>query len=361
MYGVILCVVALTTTLPRDDLTPTQLQNLLAAFNADLKDLELMYEGSVLLVRSTSDESQRARYSFHFQGTTAFRRDGAAHLELYRDKTLFGGDIVISKYCTINKRVFEQLNNPDERSGAPAYTEVPGGIPTLNRSASYFRLFALPSVALSHHYYIDNACEIVGWEEVAGRRCLKVDFKQGHSVERYWLDLERGGNPLKFEFIVADQLRYRVDEVELESFPTLGGADVWIPVRGVARSYMDASLKTLSEPLFEETYKVLDGSVILNQDLGDDRFSLGWNAKRKPEKARPPSLKSLKRGPDKIDLASVDRRLEEQLAEADRQSERLIAGSPGAESFSFTAMLQAIGLFVGSSFLAIAFYLRYRS
>jgi hypothetical protein len=275
--------------------------------NTKFNDIELMYEGSVL-VNPSLNAAVKTRVDYQFQGTLAFRRDGAAHAEIFVDKTVFGGNLIINRYCTLNNKMHEQVVDPDDANASPGYAESAGGAASFNRAASYFRIFMLPSLSFSHHFYVDNMCSILGWEQVAGISCLKVDFSQGKAINRYWLDLNRGGNPLKVESLIGDQLRYRVDEIELKSHIMPDGSGLWIPISGMVRTYLNNDLQSTSDPVFTESYKVLDGSVVINQDLGDRRFSPRWTSAHNPNTHRRTASVPSGRAREKIDVNSIDRR-----------------------------------------------------
>ena len=103
------------------------------------------------------------------------------------------------------------------------------------------RLFFLPILAFSGTYADGNLFSIVF---VAGRmfldtKCLKIELARGAVAERYWLDVERGGNALKYELLDGPNLRMHTVDVELKLFRSNGGQVFWLPIRAKRESFLE--------------------------------------------------------------------------------------------------------------------------
>jgi hypothetical protein len=352
------CVLFLFAGLSLPTITPSELQSLVAASNRGITDVELMYEGSVLLDKSIMTPMKTNR-NYHFQGTFAYRKDGVSHIELDIDKTLFGGGHVTSRYCTNNYKVFESNVDPDNRIDNPNYSAKPGGIPSMNKPASYLRMYFVPLLGFSQHYYHDNTCNVIGWESIDNAKCLHVEFSQGSVVDKYWLDVSRGGNALKYELNVNGITRYVVNNVVLEQVDFPGNDAVWLPIQCTVSTHLNRDLSYSPTPIYNEVYKVLDGSILLNKGLPDSRFTIDWNSTRKPRLVSGASKKSLKRGNSPIDIKSIDNDLNSKLSIANEQSEQL--STKDSSSTSLTTLLQVTGIALGTIFLGAAVFLKWRN
>ena len=352
------CVLLLFAGFSDPTITPSELQSLIAASNRGINDVELLYEGSVQLDNSIKTQMNTSR-NYHFQGTFAYRKDGVSHIELDIDKTLFGGGHVISRYCTNNDKVFELNVNPDKRIDNLNYSAKPGGIPSMNKPASYLRMYFVPLLGFSQHYYLDNKCTVIGWELIDNVKCLNVEFSQGPVVDKYWLDVSRGGNALKYELNVNGQPRYIVNNIVLEEVDSSGNDAIWLPIQSTVSTHLNRDLSYSPTPIYNEFYKILDGSILLNKSLPDARFTIDWNSTRKPSLVNGASKKSLKRGNTPIDIKSLDNDLNSKLSIANEQSEQLT--TKDSSITSFTTLLQVTGIALGTIFLGAAVFLKWRN
>ena len=231
---------------------------------------------------------------------------------------------------------------------------------TLNGSPSpqsftyywYFQAFATLGGGLPGY-------EFLGWEEVAGHRCLKVKLGIAPGVDTvdihdiFWIDVARGGHPLKVESYYKGNLLYRVAPIELSRVNAADGHPVWFPVKGEVNVFGTIGGEFDQYPTARETYGVVMGSLQLNIDLPDSVFVVHTKPRRQignstalrsehPVEARQPKVERLKTDP-----ASVEARLNAQMAEADRQAKEIEASSPARASWGATGAAQAVLALLG--------------
>jgi hypothetical protein len=138
------------------------------------------------------------------------------------------------------------------------------------------RFFVFPFL-LEREEHIRQNYVAEGWEVVDGHRCFKFSVvvmrdptkPQFNRRDRFWLDLERGGHALRWEWRVNDRLVLEVSDVRLH--PLEGG--LWMPVhtreeghwkRGPGAASTNA--RTV-DPKFKMKYKDADGNWMDEKDL----------------------------------------------------------------------------------------------
>ena len=130
---------------------------------------------------------------------------------------------------------------------------------------------------------------------------------------------------------------------------------MWFPTHAEFDTFASGG-KYRQTPVFHESYDIVRGSLALNRDLPDSRFSLDWKGSRGdtdgPSKARrdfqATPAKPLPQ-PLPSDPLSVQKYQEDKLAEADRQAKQLDASPPGQGIVSWANLLQW-----GSALLGVA-------
>jgi hypothetical protein len=90
---------------------------------------------------------------------------------------------------------------------------------------------------------------------------------------RFWVDLERAANVLKFEIHDKGRVTRRVHGIELEEFKASDNRSVWIPIRGWVDSFLWRD-EIRASPVFRETVSVVHGTVRLDMDLPDVVFTV---------------------------------------------------------------------------------------
>ena len=328
-----------------------QFNRLIQVAIADVRDVTFVYEGDDEWVApdgSIKDGLPNHKYSF--QGTYSYRSDGATLLDVYSRNEVRHS--FIHKRSVILKGKMESYSLlPDERPPDGLPIQRSGGgpgsltLPQTPQYLNYLWFFYGRRDPSSYEY------EVRGWEEIDGNNCLSVTISRPkHPLKlsmRFWIDMARGGHPLKVEFYHGPRLAIRVDHVQLMQFSDREGRPIWLPVRGEANRY-DWKETYYSNPTFKETYAVVPSSVLVNQGLADDYF----NIKGKTDPITP-GLRAYVRDfanapPQRSDPAGVKERLNKLLAEADKQSKALSASSVAREatdaSKSWRIMLVAVGI-----------------
>lgn len=361
MNSTILIGLVVTACASGDEPDAAQFARLMKGLHGAIQDVSLVYEGELhyvgpadLLGRGSATTNQ------FFQGAYVYRADGAALLEFFRrdlDKDgLFQHEsfaILGAKMEALSKipDLAAQFNRPRVTQSKTASTNL-GAI---NKTGSPQRIL--------YTWYFNQLVdpqgygyECQGWEEVDGQKCLRVQLnvvKQTSNPRkptiRFWIDMDRGGHPLKVEDLSGSDVRMRTDRIELERQPLADGRSLWLPVRGVTETfqYSGGFHKT---PLYRETYSVINDTIRINQGLADSLFTVAQTSKlpstdylrrlRKDFDRPPPP-------PPRRDAAGVKERLDKTLAEADEQAKRIEASSTARAGWSTTLLVQAALVAIG--------------
>lgn len=234
---------------------------------------------------SQNDPAQKL-FDVNFQATYAYRRDGNTALEISikpvdPDMPMRRKVAALNREGLTSTTLFPGRGRPLVRPQAG-----PGGAGSLMMEASPERLLLL----FYWRSYLDDRvawdCRLLGREPVGDAGCVKLRVdrfpeKPGARVDLAWIDLRRGGHVLKLESYNKDALEYRLSDVRLAEFPLKEGGSAWLPVHGVFESFLKGH-RHVATPVMREVHDVVRGSVALNQDLGEDRFSIDWQPKDGP-------------------------------------------------------------------------------
>ena len=356
----------------RQPITREDLIDVLKAAHADLRDVEFIYEGGIWshqnpdwhrvppqLRRSSTPPEPGLRQSF--QARFAYRSDGVAHLDLYtwgepedssREVSLLLGDGIL------HRQAFYPGGGP-----AGVSSSEPGWIGGLFGSYLPLNLHLhLRLVGLLQQPWWEY--EFGGWEEVDGRDCLVVKLHRGpnHSAtDTFWIDLERQGHPLRYEDTVGSKLIHRITDVVLRQTRTRDSKTVWFPVKCRHLRYEDL-FTVVKTPVSETDYGVVRETLLINQGLGDERFSLDYQP-ASPGQPAPwrEAVAEARRVASAEESRTADERLDAMLVEADRQEAQLEASAPSRRSWISRNVVQ-IGMFaVGAVLIAIATTMRWRA
>ena len=217
---------------------------------------------------------------------------------------------------------------PDQRNERP--TVGGGGAGVLNHTGSperiHYSWFFLTLKDPAAKGY-----EFLGWEDVGGHRCLKVqldevwglpEHMEDRPTIRFWIDMERGGHPLRIDFRKGEKVRMRTADIELQRVPGPDGRERWFPVRGVTYVFpFPGPNMTRSGRWDTRTYAVIDGTVRFNQNLPDAFFTLDWKGALPENESLATRRKVFRKPPRRNDPEGIKVRcLREELAEADQQS-----------------------------------------
>lgn len=116
------------------------------------------------------------------------------------------------------------------------------------------------------------------------RSCEVVSLVRGEGtlaeVSHYWIDLERGGHPIKMEIYRDGKLSSRT-VVRLDAFANPGKEDVWIPVSGICESFRGTTKETADDfysyPSNVEEMEVVRTTVVFEKSTSDDKFKIKFN------------------------------------------------------------------------------------
>ena len=364
---------------PEPRLDGNEIMRVLEGLHAPLKDFEFVCEGETKWLVDTSDMHRDApdNSSGRFQGVYAYRQDGAAYWDQYLKPFDPRADFQHNTFAQLKGRWSRIFRTPDHRRPYQ-HIEVGLGSPTELGAPVSPQLFIYLGYWRRLRYSTkDIAIESLDWDEINGHRTLRLtidEHPRGPSNKRapakrwskYWIDLKRGGHVLKHERYRGSKLIARTDKIVLASLRSPDGQQIWLPVHGEFDTFF--WLKGYSDkPLFHEAYDVVNGSVVLNRGLTDERFSV----ERKGHKADTPDFKKIRQKfespppkPDepqlRTDPVGVQEYQEKRLAEADRQAKQLDASPPARRGWDSDTLAQAGLAVLGVGILIVAIVLRRR-
>ena len=191
------------------------------------------------------------------------------------------------------------------------------------------------------------------------------ESKKLRFFSHYWIDLKRSGHVLKKEFYRGSNLWYRLHSIRLAPVPSGKGQTVWFPLHAEFDSFLRGT-ESMTTPVFHEVYGVVSGSLVLNQGLGDERFSIDWEGPVAKSKAFDQIARDYRSNPRKssavprTDPAGVMEDQQKRLAEADRQAEQLDASPRGNRGWPYGRIMQAGLMAMGIGALIFALVLRRR-
>lgn len=327
-----------------------QFLRLMHAAHAPLRDVAFVFEGRSGPIEPAdhagADPVVFREISEEYQGDFAYRAaDEASLLDVFR-RSYEGWRVrETRKLIGLFQRVCTESTLEPDRPGGEASTR-PGSAGSLNMPGSPVRIF---------HVWYFNAMtdaraagyEFLGWEDQGGHRCLKVQFNAapgpaGPDPEelprvRFWIDMDRGGHPLRIDYLRGQVTRMRTVDIQLTQVPLPNAEPIWFPVAGTTEIFPYAGLRgPYKRPVAAEVYSVVNGTIRINQGLPDRLFRIDHGDRNLAGRDLPqtPALerlrKTFRKPPPRNDPAGIAARLEKQLAEADAESERVTAPSPAA-------------------------------
>ena len=344
MMTVSLLLVNLMLLVEQPAVSAEQFQRLIQARHENVKDFSLTYEGETRwkgpprILDQTADQ-----FGNRFQGFDFYRnRDAAELTEIYSSNFTVPSTVFIRKKSHLKGKSELLSLSPDQKKvnlgvGIVTGNGSPGGLsgPDSPHPLIYYWYFASMVDPAEKGYQFD------GWEEVDGHRCLRVQFNTGRgrkvsdqNFRRYWIDMERGGHPLRVEFYHNGKLSSRTDRIQLSEVSQDGGSPVWFPIVGVLEGF-EWEDSFYSSPVLREDIAVVHASVRINQGLDDAVFKIADVGRPSPPAvARQERAGASLALPDKFaktdpapvprtDPASVRTRLQKQLAEAEAQAKDL--------------------------------------
>jgi hypothetical protein len=310
-----------------------QFLRLIQGLQADYQDVSLVYEGSLTDLASVLGVEVSETVTTSYQGHFAYRVDGSflrdsytRHLVDNDDGTIFRSTIAAldDRMTRVDYTLDDREKKPREGEAAP---QLLGEAMSPGRFLWiwYFQMLEDPA-GLNY--------EFQGWEEVDGRSCLRVelDRSRGSSRRKYrfWIDVERGGHPLRVDQVWDGEVVLRTDGIRLELLSADDGKELWFPVMGRTQQFVrrDGTGEMSRSPTMRDQCSIASGTVRINAGLGDKVFSVDWEGlSSTPELDDLRSKAEVPAEPRRFDAESVREDLDRMLAEADAQSERLVASA----------------------------------
>jgi hypothetical protein len=342
---------------------PEQFLSLIRSFHSKYRDVSFLYEGGFRYVGpSNMIDVDPASVGYDFQGTYIFRADGAVRQELYR-RGLAGDHIII-------RNDLAMLNGKGQKQSVSADFKDPGGPPKEfdGIPAMFFMTGSAKRMFFSWFFDAltdpaEQGYEFLGWQDLDGHACLCVQLnsvpgskKADYYHYRFWIDMERGGHPLRVEMVAGAAVRLRVDRIRIDRLVPQRGEETWMPTTATVETFLWGD-KDYSYPFFKETYGMINGSFKFNQGYGDEKFTLKGKQKPLGDNSLQSFRGEFEHTPHfRTDPEGVQITLNKLLKEADDMSLQLDAGSPGgpfwdnpfALSFGFIAL--GVCILVGAGF-----------
>ncbi len=345
------------------EVTAEQFSRLIQARHEKVKDFSLTYEGSVVWTGPSSLLGKPIdQFGDRFQGFDFYRTQDAAELtEVYSSSHTVPATIHISKKTHLKGRSQNLSLSPDQK-------KVNLGVGIIDGKGGPGSLSGPDSPhALIFYWYFDRILDPVekgyrfdGWEDVDGHLCLRVQFNtkaarepSTENYQRFWIDMERGGHPLRVERYRKGQLAGRTDRIQLREVTQPGGPPVWFPYVGVLEGFEWEDV-FYAKPVLREEIAIVNGSIRLNQGLDDSVFKIPPPGRTvSAEVARQERSGAAMELPDRFaktepapprrtDPKSVRDRLHQQLADAVSQARELEAPSVARGSaWTGTVLVQA--------------------
>lgn len=265
-----------------------QFLRLMGGALSEIESVHFAFEGQKRFTGPSSLTDDPKHHEMSFQGTYAFRSDGSTLLDSYIHGLSADRPLVHETLAMMKGRLESVTLLPDLKPSAKVMVEN-GGPGSLRKSGS-------PEFILYLWYFKtlrnlnDRGYEFQGWEDVDGHRCLKVKIGGRPHVakddsnnprrnvptteSRYWIDLDRGGHPLKVEHYSGERLTSRIDKIRLEQIPATDRKTVWMPVYGEIGTFRWMRDQYYDSPVLVEICTVRPSSARVNERIPDAIFSV---------------------------------------------------------------------------------------
>ncbi|MFO0953091.1 MAG: hypothetical protein U0835_18445 [Isosphaeraceae bacterium] len=358
-----LMLLCIFTALPGDDLDLTRgaILDVLEASQFGVHDFEFRYEGHFrrlqppdgsgmpkpLLDAAKRNASQEV--DLNFQGTFAYRNDGSAHVDVYEKPLTPNGSTRRIITNLFKNKVAKRHIVPDKGGSIAADRSESGGVLALKGAPSGSWLTM--AIVLRDNLQNNNLqFQFIGWETLGDSRCAVVSFFATDSggerrlfEKKYWLDMAKGAQVVKFEDFDEGNLASRFDNIKLMNFITEDGGRMWFPVSATSHVFRSGPLKFSDTPVTERTFFLLAGTLAVNRNLKDDRFSLDWKV---PPQDRP-AKNARSQGPRRNADRNTDASLAKLVDEASHLDEVVAAPNTWSDWFSNNGLV--LGLFIGGT------------
>ncbi|MGC8639382.1 MAG: hypothetical protein ACP5XB_05830 [Isosphaeraceae bacterium] len=344
------CMVFLVLAAPGEGLSADEFGRFMQSLHEPIKSMAFEYEGRLHWVASEALlKFDPERFGAQFQGKYLYRSDGSEAYDVYYKKhpadsptnrrklVLFKGKVSSSDFS--EDRPKRSRRPASAKSGAVGSLYGPNSPLVLN----YVSLFAWKSNPAQWGY----KCH--GWETVDSHRCLVVQLNLAPSPDpstthytKYWVDMERGGHPLRVEDYRDGRLASRVDHVLLAQFDAPDKSKVWLPTHAESGGF-DWNGTFYTYPLMNEKIALIGSSVLVNPKLEDSCFSLEGKgclpvAEQGPNPLAESYAKQPKEKPAKVrtDPAGVKENVDRLIEKADAQARTVDASPVSAEDWDWS-------------------------
>jgi len=316
-----------------EDVTKEQFRQLIGALHGRIHDVSFVFEGKRHLFTRRDPHTGKVagEEDIDFQGSYVFRTSDSATLLEYFRLPADGSPHRYYKGTLVEGKLRQIDSVPDLDAGRVRVHTTPGGPGSLSLPPS-----PESYVQLAYFHGLDALGEFLyqfqGWEEVDGHPCLKVEINRtprnpSSAVRQYWIDMERGGHPLRMETYHGNTVTTSVEEIRLKRFQAEDGQDVWLPVHATIKRFDIGG-----QPVSEETNYLVAGTIRINRGLPDDAFQIEAREVRGIDNAQLSALRrdfadAEEKKRLRIDPESIEDRLNEQLALAEAQATQLDASA----------------------------------
>ena len=236
-----LCFGALTGTAAGEGMSASEFARLMDGLHSEIKDVWFIFEGQVRGLSRARRPARPTSAHSSSRARTPTAPTGATLLDVYVHSARTDVPFQRTTLAQVKGKMEQVDRIPDSGiqpdplvSTASPEALRPADVRPANLYLSYFRI----GPGLAGEDFADE-----GWEDVAGHRCLRVQDQPvpgsgqegsaaaAMSLNRLWIDMERGGHPLRDEFWRGRDLWSRT-EIELEQFSgPNGGKRIWFPSR----------------------------------------------------------------------------------------------------------------------------------
>jgi len=346
------------------DVSAEQFARITATTRADFQDVSFLFEGRFrglppgTTVADVLGGLAPDGPSLGYQGSYKYRHDGATFLDVTSSHNFgVGATSLQQQFALLGNRLVEATHDLD--TGGKLTNESGGGPGVLNQPKSPERILYL-SFLKGMEEPASRNYKFLGWEDLDGHRCLKVQLDQSlgwppgtarRDVVILWIDVERGGHPLRVDFADREGVRMRSTGIELTRIPAANGRELWFPVRGRTETFHLDGKQYGTRVVGIETYFIIDGTIKINQGVPDSQFQLNVASPKSGRNRATPTLN---------DREGMTKRLKAQLSKANAQAKELRA-SPSSEESWLGGLAPSIGLGVaGVAILALVVWMRVR-
>lgn len=309
-------------TPPEAGLTADQFLRLVQAQQAAIQDVAFAFEGEQTGLGPTEEAARH--FSLRYQGRYALRSDGATYLEHFRDRG--DGDPADHVIRTILHGHGETAPIWPGWDVKDLHIMKGGGGPGAFFSSDSPETFQFLWRYQSLKGVGDFGYKFLGWEDVDGHRCAHVEFDAHPSIAQrttleLWVDLERGGHPLRIKNSDGHDTVYVIDEVRLARHALPSGEQVWFPTGGRYTKYHGGG-EYHDKPMGVANTYVLNGTLHFNQGLGDGVFHVkseeGFRPAFTPRPAPPVQPATAPRPAPGADFEEAEAALDRALADPSR-------------------------------------------